>query len=217
MSNSTKLSPKNNSKIAIRTNRATLADLYREESDRVKTIDRHIMLIISTAISKGLPPEDAAATAFVAPHQFKQWYNAGKALMEGRQHNAIPDLLPQQPDEEYQDYTLRKQEWRKECDLLADFYLLCNQGKQALNESMMTIMTDYAKGGEIDSWRAAEKVLKMTGGYPEENKQIHEHHHSGEILHTQQQQVYTMLEGLLAIKQAANQPMIIEAEIKEDI
>lgn len=186
------------SSITVRGNRNVLPELYKKETDRIKKLDRDLMVTISAALMKGLSPQDAAAVAFIGAQQFEDWHGAGKALLEGSPNKHIPELLPSQPGEEESIYIERKQEWLKECDLYVDFYLLCNQAQQVLNESMMGIIIDFAKSSSFDRWRAAKEVLKMTNsGYDEKSVQTHQHQVSGSVEHSHESpQIQVLLENI---------------------
>ena len=207
---------------AIRGDQTTLADIYREETDRIKPLDRELIGTITMAIAKGLPPDDACAVAFVGESQYDIWYGAGQALYAGdMQHPGIPTHLPQQPGEEDDDYATRKKEWIKECDLHVDFYLLCNQAQQASNEEMMNVIRDYAKGDNFDSWRAAQAVLKMTGGdsYNRGERHTLKVEHSGQIEQKADIQISSLIQDLAAVAGSgleAKKERIIEGEIIDD-
>ena len=196
--NPTSIEPKKTSSVTIRGNRNVLPDLYKQETDRIKTLDKEIIATISTALLKGLSAEDAAAVALVSPSQYQEWREAGKSLMEGKASKFIPELIPLQPGEDESDYAERKEAWLRECDLYVDFYLLCNQAKQALNESMMSIMVDFAKSDSFDRWKAAREVLKMTSdSYGQSPVQKHEHTMSGSVEHSHESpQIQTLLENI---------------------
>lgn len=186
------------SAITLRGNRNTLPGIYKEETDRIKELDRDLMGTISTGLMKGLSPEDACAVALVGPQQFEEWRGAGQALLEGKSNKRIPELIPSQPGEEKSLYIERKQIWLEECDLYVDFYLLCNQAKQVLNQSMMNVIIDYAKSEAFDRWRAAREVLKMTdSGYEDKSTQTFQHEFSGSVEHNHESpQIQVLLEDI---------------------
>ena len=204
--------------IVVRGNRSELSTLYQRESNKpIERLNKELIEAIVFGIMKGLSSQDACAVARVPPHKFDEWYGAGKALAERSDHPGIPALFPRQVDEDINEYNSRKDVWIQECDLLYDFFILCNASKQHINESMLTVIHKYAVSGKVDSWRAAREMIKMTGG-PEYNRdyktvqQHHEHVVSGEISHTHKQQVHTIIDNLIEISGTAIEETVIEED-----
>ena len=210
--------------IVIRGDRRALARIYLSESDKDIELDRSVMSAIALGLSGGLSEEDACGAARVPPHKFSEWYGAGKALAESGNHPSIPELLPRQAKENEEEYKVRLEAWKAECDLLYDFFIVCNESKQEINKSMLTVMRLYAEEGNIDSWKAARELVKMRGGaaYNQDQKIVQQHEHivSGEVKHTHTQQVQSLMENLLSIAGTAlpedERPIVIDAEIIDD-
>lgn len=199
---------KRKSDVAIRGDRSVLSDLYLSEGAQDKELDSELIASIALGLERGLSPKDACAIVLISPHLYDNWYQAGKALLEGRSDQHIPDLIPRQPHEDRGVYRERKREWMAKCDLLVHFFLLCNQSKQKLNNKMLTTMVQHASSEQFDAWKAAREVLRITGGTdynPDQRTvQTHEHIVSGEVVHTHRdQQVHVLIENLRSVAGSA--------------
>ena len=185
--------------IVLKGNRNALPELWQSESDRIKPLTAELTEMVATGLQKGLSPEDACAVALISPHLYHEWSTAGKSLLEGKSSKFIPDLLPLQPGEDKEEYDSRKSLWVEECNMYVDFFLMCNQAKQELNQNMLGIITEYANNDNFDSWRAAKEVLKMRAGaeYAESTKTEHEHKINAEVKHTHESpQIQTLMANI---------------------
>ena len=206
----------------IRGNKSEMAEIYATESDLVKKIDPDIIRQISFCLTKGLSSQDAAAAALVSSSSYDKWHAIGKNLYEGKYYPGAPDLIPLQPGEEETAYLERKQAYRDECDLYVDFFLLCNQAKQSLNESMLSVITEYAKQQRFDSWRAADVVITKTGGWSPPKEHHVKHTVEGDVnVSHNVPQINTLFENIAKSMGTANRgelidPTIVEAEIVDE-
>ena len=202
--------------LVIRGDRQALPALYHEISTKIVSLSDKLIVQIATGIRKGLSPEDACKIAGIAPHQFEEWYGAGKALMEQRTHNALPDLLPLQPGEPKEEYNKRRENWMIECDRFVLIFKLCNQAEAELNEDLVTTIINYSRADQPDSWKAAREALRMRGAnYGEKTHATVEHKHefSGEVTHSHVDQVHTLIANLGAgAGTGVMLPMIVEGE-----
>ena len=208
--------------LVIRGDRQALPALYHKLSDKIAPLTEELIEQISLGLRKGLSAEDACKIAGISPHQFDQWYGAGKALLEQRSHNVIPELLPRQPSESADSYELRKDSWLEECDKFVMFFKLCNQSEAELNEELVTTIINYSRQDFPDSWKAAREALRMRDApYGQASQAVVQHNHefSGEVTHNHVEQMHTIISNLVSsagTRLPDPNPNIIEGELVDE-
>ena len=198
-----------------------LARLYQEESGNVKALTPDLIESITEGVKKGLTPQDACAIVRVPESKFEEWYVAGRALLEGSEAPGIPSLVGMRDGESKDEYDIRKREWLGQCDLLAQFYLLANQARSSLSNDMLGVIREYAMAEQYDSWKAADRYLRITGTqYDPDKKQQHTHQHvvSGSVEHreTPATKTHAIVANILSVSGTHKEaPIIIEGEVIE--
>lgn len=196
----------NDRAIVIKGNKQALPALYHKKTDKGIELTPEVVSKIALGLSKGLAVEDSCQLLGIPVSIFNEWYGIGQALLEGRSHSGIPDLLPRQVNEDLETYISREAVWVEKCDLFTMCYTLPNQEKSKFNGDMVSIIVEFANSGHPDAYKAARELLRMADApYGQKTRAQIEHKHeiSGEVTHKHLDQVQTLISGLNSISGTA--------------